>query len=1061
MILLHILLFLCGSSLYAQTTLTLADFETDSLAGWSTSMSPEYYKGHTGQKGLQILRDAQRGNVLAADIRFVDPTKSEPCFITYQLPQPLPLFRLRSVSFYYKLANCPRLESFKVRLRTSETEFNDYDVRPVYGQWTHCVIDTKDSTKIRNIWSKIFSDVKQLTFRLDDIDTENAHFTLFVDDIVVTMDYSGQETYSPHTLPLRRDERLDVLLLHHAAASPSTYWLPQSWTTIDPQYRLRTFPFKGLHFGLDLFGFPAHWDELLNTDLIVFLDVDPFILSTEQATGLANLVYSGAGLIFYGGQETLARSRDFKRPLADCLPAAFVPGEAQLTSRVASRATPHFITEGLTNEDLGVAAYTQKLTAKEDAVLVLKGEERPLLLVREFGQGRVALVNAQPNLDADKDFFAMPACAQLTQRLMQWAVRRETQKLPPPTLERDMPPATPPPPAPLKQKNFFPIITMAGSGASGHWLSLGDLRKEVEAVKKAGFNTIAFGGLSALARLKPEERPSAQIRNTWALQRLAYELGLATIYEYTSFNLVGNNVPTQPCVFAPEYPEALAEKLQPQIEAAQRTPNLLSVKILDEPTVSPASMDYCEHCQRVFRQRYGIPLRKFEDIPPEAFYERWAFADFLGHYVAEGYRQGWELKQKSSAAFDLLLTYMSTGLGYGRPLTNQEDALDWSRWADRIDFDVYPYFYPDSQKIRMLRAAYCMAFIRQIAWHLHKPWGFYFELDDRNWPFQKNPKEASAECAYEALLHGVNYLNSFIHLPFGTGNDARPERWAWTAQELRKINKLGPLLTQLARPAANVAFLYPTAQTFITNNPAAQPYAFACVSQGFGNVDILPEEIALEQKKLSYKALLLLGCDILHEQMIQLLEQWLKAGGTLILDKMPTMNHKGETIRLPVSFAPAAREPQIRSFGRGRIIMLPFDLEAAYSEAVENDKPAEAARLRHLMARLLLPLQASFCVADPKAQMEVGVRKNKEMALVIVVNHDPQENTGTVIVRDLGFKPLWARWLFNGRGGVTPIKLKPAGKEAYSFTARLPGRQAALILLAPRAWPNLSMLNKN
>lgn len=141
--------------------------------------------------------------------------------------------------------------------------------------------------------------------------------------------------------------------------------------------------------------------------------------------------------------------------------------------------------------------------------------------------------------------------------------------------------------------------------------------------------------------------------------------------------------------------------------------------------------------------------------------------------------------------------------------------------------------------------------------------------------------------------------------------------------------------------------------------------------------------------------------------------------------------------------------------------MLPFDLEAAYSEAVENDKPTEAARLRHLMARLLLPLQASFCVADPKAQMEVGVRKNKEMALVIVVNHDPQENTGTVIVRDLGFKPLWARWLFNGRGGVTPVKLKPAGKEAYSFTARLPGRQAALILLAPRAWPNLSMLNKN
>ncbi|MBU0606566.1 MAG: hypothetical protein KKI08_01715, partial [Armatimonadetes bacterium] len=366
-----------------------------------------------------------------------------------------------------------------------------------------------------------------------------------------------------------------------------------------------------------------------------------------------------------------------------------------------------------------------------------------------------------------------------------------------------------------------------------------------------------------------------------------------------------------------------------------------------------------------------------------------------------------------------------------------------------MDFDVYPYFYPASQKIRMVQAAYCMAFMRSLAQHLKKPWGFYAELDDRNWPFQQNPKEASAECAYEALLHGCDYLNSFIHLPFATGCDARPERWAWTAQELRKVNALGPLLTKLARPQAPVAFLYPTAQTFATDQGAPKAYAYAAVSQGFGNVDVLPEEVAVERKAVGYKALLLLGCDILHADMAALLEQWVRDGGTLILDRVPTKTHKGEALKLPVTFAEGGTDLQLRNVGKGRIALLGYDLEAAYKDAIEGDHPAEAAKLRALLVKLLAPVRPNAVVADKPAHMEVGLRQSQGMALVIVVNHDASDNTGTVTVRDLGFKPAWTRELFTGKDGLAPVKLT-AGGGAYSFSVKLPARQAALILLAPK-----------
>lgn len=1025
------------------------DLITPDLHGWATSMSPDYYKGNTGQKGLQLVGDPERGQVLACDVRFVDGAGSEPCFITRKFDKVLPSPRVRMVSFWYKLANLPvnaqgqGLESFKVRLRTSDTEFTDYDVlidqRTPVDKWVRADIDTKIGGNVRNIWGKVFGDVREMTFRLDDIDNQNAHFTLQVDDLVVTMDEAGTEqAYTPKDYTLKRDGRLDVLTIKHATAG--YYSLDPVIATLDPKANVRSFPFKGLHFSLDLFGFPKSIEPLLNTDLIILVDVDPFVMSPGQAAWLADLVHSGAGLLFFGGQETLGKSKDFKRPLAEALPVTFVAGEPQFVGRAVK----------LPDGSAAYATNAQKLTAKDGAEVLVPGDDRPIIVRGEFGKGRVVLVNALPYPDRADDLFLQPTWTPLLQRLMLWATRREGQQVAAPPAPVRMPePADLTKFPPLNRDGFFPIITMAGGGASGHYMDEKNVRADLQRMKDYGFNTIAVGGLTGLARAG--DKPNQGDRNNWLIMRLAHEMGMATIFEYTSFNYITSDGPTSPCVFSPEYAKALAEKLQAQVDLANRVPRLLSVKILDEPTVSTKNMDYCEYCQKVFQARYGQPLRKFEEIPADDYFGRWAFADFLGHYVAEGYRQGHEFKQQSGAKFDLLLTYMSTALGYGRPLSGQEDGLDWGRQADRMDFDVYPYFYPVSQKIRMVQAAWSLAYQRQLGQHLGKPWGFYFELDDRNWPFQQNPKEASAECAYEAVLHGANYLNSFIHLNFATGCDSRPERWAWTGQELRKVSALGPLLARTERLASPVAFFYPTAQTFITNNPVPKPYAYACATSAFGEVDVLPEEVALEQQEIGQKTLVMLGCDILHADLAPRLVQWVRDGGLLVLDQVPTKDHRGQDLNLPFAFPKPAEggEPEMLPYyecalGKGKILRLSYDQELAYKEAIEGDRKEEAANLRERLAEMLglLGTKPAAIVTDKPAQMEIGVRQGKDEALVIVVNHHAEKNEGAVTVR-LPFKPGYACEAATKK----PFAVQSTA-DGCTFKVRLPARQALMVYLA-------------
>lgn len=588
----------------------------------------------------------------------------------------------------------------------------------------------------------------------------------------------------------------------------------------------------------------------------------------------------------------------------------------------------------------------------------------PVLAVASVQRGRVGILNAFPDVSGD---VASALCCSgeyrtLVARLCQWLAGQEptAQSLAGYAPETATFAATPAP----DPARFFPIISWLGTEGGGHLLDERALRERVDDLWAHGFNTVAINGLRHLSASPTSNR--ARLLDYAA--RYAQSRGMAVTFEYEHLTNLSPTRPPTPCVFAPAYREELARGLAARFEVVRRYERAWSIKIIDEPTASDATLDYCDLCRAEFQKRYGRPLRHRAEIPADDLEGHRQLSQFVADYVASGYQAIRQAAAEAHLPARLLLTYMSPGFGYSDPRSSLEDVLGWSRAADVIDFDVYPYFYPTSQNIRMLQAHFCFAVQRAVAEHLGKPAGFYVELDDRNYPFQVNPVEASAECAWTAVGQGCRYLNSFINTAFGTGTGARPERWDHLGRELVRIRAAGPDLARLHKAPAALALYFPAAQWFSGGARVAPHYTYQLLLRAFGECDIAHEQIALERGNFgSAKALVLVGTTVIPDPAVALLAGFLASGGFILCD---------ETARLP-----AALE------GQPRVIRLAGNLEKRFAEAAEGPVPAaRAALMAEVRAALAQTgLQAEAC-ADHE-EVETDVLTGDGMTVLIAVNH--------------------------------------------------------------------------
>ena len=599
----------------------------------------------------------------------------------------------------------------------------------------------------------------------------------------------------------------------------------------------------------------------------------------------------------------------------------------------------------------------------------------------------------------------------------------------------------------LDLATLYPIMSMVWGGG-GHEPDEALVRQSVDDLLAHGINVAAVGSARSF---REWDEPSHNMAMRACTEAYAQTHDMALIYEYQSFTNLRSDRPVTPCVHSPEYRQALANHVKPYLEVGAVTPRLISIKVLDEPHAGPKTMDYCEHCRRVWKQRFGSEMPKAEEIRKDDAVTRRHFIEFVRDYVARGYRLGHELKTEAKAPWDLLLTYCSPAYGGSRDLVrSQEDLLWWSATADRIDFDVYPYFYPVSDKIVFLQAHFCMDLMRNVSQHLRKPWGFYVELDDRNYPLQINPVEASSECAMTAVAHGADYLNTFIYRTFATGCQARPKRWDHLGGTLRQIRAAGPLLNVAKMPRAKLAMLFPYAHWQLSATRYDPYYAHQLLLRAFGECDIVHEEVARRQGAFACKALALLQTDTLPDGVAKLITEFVSNGGLLLCDHVPKSNENGAACTLPAGLwptPPAASEGQLafarKPFGKGQTVLFSSKLDEAFAAAVKGDDLPTRAALRSVVRKALFArgLRPHALAADP--EFEIGFRQAQDTVVLTAVNHGAKEADTTVTLYS---PPFPIRYLADAHGRVHRLKKVEGGIQ---FKMSLPARCGLLLFGYP------------
>ncbi len=601
---------------------------------------------------------------------------------------------------------------------------------------------------------------------------------------------------------------------------------------------------------------------------------------------------------------------------------------------------------------------------------------------------------------------------------------------------------------PLRRQDFFPLITYLPTSDGGHWGDPEFVERLVEEVHRQGFNTIAQGGFGGNAGggIGPALRGLSE--------EYAGARGMASILEYTTFTFLRQNRPHEVSPFDPAFPARMAERYGQALEETRYCARLLSVKFRDEPTVGPRNLDAGEATRAAFRERCGRDLPDRQALGDSAA-ERCAYGLFLSEYLERDFAAARAARDAAGVRWDLLQTYMRSGYGAGRPLDDLEDAYRWSRPADRFDFDVYPYFYPASDRLRFVQATWCFAASRVMARALGKPWGFYVELDDRNWPYQQNPAEASAECAHTAVAAGAEYLNTFIFRTCTTGSGARPERWARTGEAFRVLRRLGPLLARTRRVPARVAVLFPESHWFARNGYSLPQYTLALLAQAAGDADVIHEELVAEGREMPSDALVLCGADVLRRDAFDQLAAWVRKGGMAVLDHLPPADEQDRRLPWPKSFAEGAgRIPD----GAGEWVLVPGGLEQRCREAVENGDDnrwqAQIAALRKALAPRLRD------AGPPRAEVlsgglrgEAGLRTGPDTVLAVIVNHDPAPQTMGVRLYSLPFRPGFVQDAVS----FERLDAAPGARGDLMVSGVVPGRGARYVVAYPSGPAALSL----
>lgn len=629
---------------------------------------------------------------------------------------------------------------------------------------------------------------------------------------------------------------------------------------------------------------------------------------------------------------------------------------------------------------------------------------------------------------------------------------------------------------PLPASDFFSISAEAGTAYCDEAL----IRHHIDDVIDHGFNTVVVTGMDVVSLDQYDwEHERLWMRMLKEQERYAQVRGAAVSYNYGCLpHSFSRTEPMTHCRHAPGHSDLLRQKVQHQVRTAARVPRLVSLEILDEPLVTAQSVCRCEHCQRRYAERYGRPMPTDEELPARPERERLDYYQFLSDYWDEEFRELYQFAGEVEQRPVLNLTLCGTSFGLYNPRMYFTDAVAWGRHCDWIDFDIYPYFYPlfrAAADLPMHSVHYNFGGHRVLARHYGKPLGFFVEIEDRNYPQILVPVNASVEVLYMALAQGVDYVKTFINLPHY--HAPTQERWDRLGQELRRINRYGALLTRVARPRARVTMLFGYTdwllrpKTRFEDLPAGdvtwddRPYdrywpyneapinAFELLTRAFGEADLVPEQL-LDAELGHYGALLVTGIVYLPRAAAHEIERFVRSGGVLLTDGLPQRDEDGMPLVdiAALNDAPVAEtieidgplQAQVAPLGDGLVIRFSRDLADTYAAAFENDDPLRWQRLEEAVRRMLFDRGLRPAARANLPEVEAGLRRGVNCALLVLANHAPTDVCTQVSVYEPGFSVGWV--VDPATGEEIPFDRED---DTVVIDVRLPGRDGRSLALYP------------
>lgn len=510
--------------------------------------------------------------------------------------------------------------------------------------------------------------------------------------------------------------------------------------------------------------------------------------------------------------------------------------------------------------------------------------------------------------------------------------------------------------------------------------------------------------------------------------------GLTCLVDHGPWYLEEGKNPNVPCILTQDFRKKTYDYVKPIIERAEKIPALLSMEILDEPHALPANVCRCNICLETFRKKYGYEMPAWSELTDDRSRKRYDFFDFLGDYYEKAFKDTYDAVLTYRRRVQANHVFALVGAGQYSTHFSFADDLKWFPYCDTFEFDCYNYMYAHfagAEKAKFHQFHFAFARYRNLAGYYRKQLGFFVQLDDRDYPCDIEPLKAPCEILYTAIAHNAKTFHLMYKPTFSVNFGPRQERWELFGKELKRIRKASPLLKKLNKPPSAIAMFFPHTNWVVNPQPKQLPPGYIGIGfyhkeerpfnrwypQGytpfnayeflfryFGECDVVEERLIAKDGVTDYKLLALLDTHYIHQDAAEKIEDFVRNGGMVLLDRIPSFNQNGEKINFLKGLDFSISEPlfdgiEIMSakYGEGKVFFITSDLDQIYTDILVSDDTRRENILREKFQQIFFEKEKIFphCLST-NVMVEASFLSNEEFMCITIINHSQKCEKTTV-----------------------------------------------------------------